>query len=198
MQLIGAEILSAPEAGTEAEPDGNHSPLAVPHDAFPARGDDEWVVIAALDETQWNGLCSVMDRAEFTVDPRFATLENRKRNEGELTGIISVWSQQFDKQELAARLQAAGVAAAPVNAPRDLLTSAYLASRNFFTELEHPDAGRHPHPGLPIHLSATPGAQRKSAPPFGAHNRLVLESILALPPEDIASIEATAMGDRPW
>jgi len=198
MQLIGAEILSATEAGTDAEPDGNHSPLAVPHDAFPARGDDEWMVIAALDETQWNSLCSVMDRAELAADPRFATLENRKRNEGELTGIISVWSQQFDKQELAARLQAAGVAAAPVNAPRDLLTSAYLASRNFFTELEHPDAGRHPHPGLPIHLSATPGAQRKSAPPFGAHNRQVLESILALPPEDIASIEATAMGDRPW
>lgn len=74
----------------------------------------------------------------------------------------------------------------------------YLDYRGFFTELDHPDAGRHRHPGLPIHLSDTPGGQVRSAPQFGGHNRHVLESILQLNPQEIAAIEASqAMGTIP-
>jgi crotonobetainyl-CoA:carnitine CoA-transferase CaiB-like acyl-CoA transferase len=198
MQLIGAELLKAAETGTDPLPDGNHVPHAAPHDAFPARGDDQWVAIAALDETQWRALCAVMGNAGLAADARFATLADRLVNQGQLTAIISDWSRSRDKHETARLLQTAGVAAAPVNTPRDVAASDYLDYRGFFTELEHPDAGRHRHPGLPIHLSATPGAQATAAPPFGGHNRHVLEAILALAPEEIAAIEASdAMTDTP-
>ena len=139
-----------------------------------------------------------MEMPELADDPRFATLAARLENQGELTTIIADWTRWRDKHETARRLQAAGVAAAPVNTPREVAASDYLEYRGFFTELEHPDAGRHRHPGLPIHLSATPGAQSTAAPPFGGHNRHVLEAILALPPEEIAAIEASdAMTDTP-
>lgn len=198
MQLIGAEILKAAETGSDPLPDGNHVTHAAPHDAFPARGEDQWVAIAALDETQWRGLCGVMGMPELVGDPRFSMLANRLENQGELNAIIAGWTRSRDKHETARILQAAGVAAAPVNTPKDVAASDYLDYRGFFTELDHPDAGRHRHPGLPIHLSATPGAQSTAAPPFGGHNRHVLEAILALPPEEIAAIEASdAMTDTP-
>lgn len=192
MHLIGAEILKAGETGVDPAPNGNRVPHAAPHDAFPARGNDQWVTIAALDEAQWRSLCRVMGRPELIEDPRFANLERRLDNQDALTAIVSDWTCGRDKHEISSSLQAAGVPAAPVQTPKDLAEDPYLAHRGFFTELEHPDAGRHPHPGLPIHLSATPGAQIRAAPPFGGHNRHVLEAILGLSGGEIAAIEASA------
>lgn len=198
MQLIGAEILKAGETDADPEPNGNRVEFASPHDAFPARGEDQWIAIAALDEQQWRRLCEAMETPELAEDPRFSSLGRRRDNEGELTRIIASWTARHDKHELASRLQAQGVAAAPVQTPKDLAEDPYLAHRGFFTELEHPDAGRHRHPGLPIHLSLTPGAQLRSAPPFGGHNRHVLETILKLSPDEIAAIEASdAMATEP-
>jgi crotonobetainyl-CoA:carnitine CoA-transferase CaiB-like acyl-CoA transferase len=198
MQLIGAELLKAAESGEDPVPDGNHVPHAAPHDAFPARGDDQWVVIAAEDEAQWAALCLAMGRPELATDARFATLQQRIAHQAELTAIIADWTRRRDKHEAAEMLQNVGVAAAPVATPKDVAESAYLANRGFFTELEHPDAGRHRHPGLPVHLSRTPGGQATAAPPFGGHNLHVLESILKLSPQEIAAVQSSAaMTDVP-
>jgi crotonobetainyl-CoA:carnitine CoA-transferase CaiB-like acyl-CoA transferase len=192
MQLIGAELLLAAETGIDPAPDGNHVETAAPHDAFPARGEDQWVVIAAQEEAEWQALCRVIGRPELAGDRRFATLADRKTNEAALTAILSDWTRSWDKHEVAALLQNSGVAAAPVATAADLANSDYLAFRGFFTELEHPDAGRHRHPGLPIHLSRTPGDQRSAAPQFGGHNLHVLQDILALSPEEVGQIAASA------
>ncbi|WP_193337418.1 CaiB/BaiF CoA transferase family protein [Devosia beringensis] len=198
MQLIGAEILKAGETGDDPAPNGNRVPFASPHDAFPTKGDDQWIAIAALDETQWRALCQAMGQRELADDPRFTDLARRRDNEDELTEIIAAWTSNHDKHQLAESLQSAGIAAAPVQDPKDVAEDPYLAHRGFFTELDHPDAGRHRHPSLPIHLSTTPGAQLRSAPPFGWHNRHVLETILKLSPEEVAAIEASdAMGTEP-
>ncbi|MEZ2131482.1 MULTISPECIES: CaiB/BaiF CoA transferase family protein [unclassified Sinorhizobium] len=197
MQLIGAELLQATETGIDPVPDGNSVETMVPHDAFPALGDDQWVVVAAENETQWQILCRLIGRTELAEDPRFATLAERLRNRDALTAILSDWTRHHDKHELAALLQNGGVAAAPVATAADVANSDYLAYRGFFTELEHPDAGRHRHPGLPIHLSGTPGGQVRAAPQFGGHNMHVLQEILALSPEEIARITASAMTTVP-
>lgn len=198
MQLIGAQILKAAETGDDPAPNGNRVAFASPHDAFPTKGEDQWVAIAALDEEQWRRLCALMGRPQLADDPRFDVLPKRRDNEDELTRIIAAWTAGQDKHDLAERLQAEGIAAAAVQNPEDIANDPYLAFRGFFTELDHPDAGRHRHPSLPIHLSATPGSQRQAAPPFGFHNRYVLENILKLPPEEIAVIEASqAMTTEP-
>ncbi|AYG60961.1 CaiB/BaiF CoA transferase family protein [Rhizobium jaguaris] len=192
MQLIGAELLLATETGLDPVPDGNHVAHMAPHDAFPAIGEDQWVVIAAEDETQWRALCAVMERPDLAEDSRFATLAARRANEDLLTGIIADWTRGRSKHEVARRLQEAGVAAAPVATAADLAGSDYLAHRGFFTELNHPDAGRHPYPGLPIHLSRTPGTQRSAAPQFGGDNMRVLRDILTLSDEEIDQLQASA------
>lgn len=198
MQLIGAEILAAAETGIDPLPNGNRVTYAAPHDAFPAAGTDQWVAIAALSEGQWKELCIIMEQPQLADDPRFSTLQQRLEHQTALGEVISAWTRTRDKHVVAEMLQARGVAAAPVQTPKDLATDPYLEYRGFFTELDHPDAGRHRHPGLPIHLSETPGGQVRSAPQFGGHNRHVLETILGLTPQEIATIEASdAMGTVP-
>ena len=159
-----------------------------------------WAGLDAADKigSVVGALCGVIGQPGLTADPRFATLAVRQQNIEALTAIIADWTRSQDKHAVAARLQAAGVPAAPVQTPQDLARSEYLAHRGFFTVLEHADAGRHPHPGLPIHLDATPGSQRRAAPRFGADNHRVLRDILGLTPEEVAAAEASgAMATEP-
>jgi crotonobetainyl-CoA:carnitine CoA-transferase CaiB-like acyl-CoA transferase len=191
MQFIGAELLAAAETGTDQPRDGNHRPDAAPHDAFPARGDDQWVVIAVFSDDEWQRLAEVIGRPDLARDSRFATLSARLANQHELTRIVAAWTATRDKHAIADQLQTAGVAAAPVQTPRDVAASRHLAARNFFTPIERADIGRYPYPGIPIHLDKTPGRQVTAAPAFGADNVYVLGTILGRTAEEIAAMEAS-------
>ncbi|WP_192847068.1 CoA transferase [Aureimonas sp. AU4] len=198
MQVVGPQILAAIENGTDPVPDGNRVPTAGPHEAYPTAGEDQWVVMAARDDREWQALARVVGGPALAADPRFATLADRLERSDEIDAILRRWTRTRDKHAIADALQAAGVPAAPVQTPRDLSESAYLAHRGFFTRLEHPDAGAHAHPGLPIRLSRTPGAHRRAAPAFGAHNRHVLEAILQLSGAEVEALRRSpAMADAP-
>jgi crotonobetainyl-CoA:carnitine CoA-transferase CaiB-like acyl-CoA transferase len=198
MHFIGGEILSAAETGMDPIRNGNRVAHAAPHDAFACAGFESWVAIAVRDEAEWTALCKIMARADLVADPRFATLAARKRHEDELNAVIEAWTATQDRHALATRLQEAGVPAAPVQTPSDVATDAYLLQRGFFRRLEHPDAGEHPHPGLPFHLSATPGGQRRPAPAFGEHTEEVLARIAGLAPQEIVLAKAAhATATRP-
>ncbi|WP_274425165.1 CaiB/BaiF CoA transferase family protein [Chelativorans sp. YIM 93263] len=198
MQFIGPEILHAAVEGKDTKPDGNRVAHAAPHNAFPAQGEDEWVVIAAQTDAQWQALCAEMGQAELAGDPRFADVGSRKANEDALERIIADWTGAFDKHELAAKLQSAGVIAAPVNTPHDLAHSDYLRARGFYAEITHPVAGTHPHPGLPFHLERAPGDYRRSAPAFGADNAHLLGEVLGFDSERIdAMVRSRTIADAP-
>ena len=180
MQFIGADILSACETGSDPERNGNRLPDVIPHDAFQTSGADEWMTIEVRNEEEWRALCTAIDRSDLAHDPRFADLASRRQNEDALHAILSGWARIRDKHSAAALLQSAGVPAAPVLTPREVASDPHLAWRQFFTVLHHPDAGRHPYSGLPLHLSATPGRQYRAAPTFGGDNDYVLRDILGM------------------
>jgi len=188
MQFIGEELLWSFAHGTDRARDGNHVADAAPHDAYAAQGEDEWVAIAVTSDAEFAALCATIGDAALAVDPRFAAFAARHANQDALRPAIERWTAARDKHEAARLLQAAGVPAAPVCNARDVAESAHLAARGFFTVLTHPDAGTHPHPGLPIKLSATPGGQRRAAPCFGADNHAVLAEI-GLSLEEIRALE---------
>lgn len=187
MQFIGPALI----AGSDPVPDGNHVADMAPHNAYPTGGDDSWIAIAVEDDDAWGRLATVMRRPELGDDPRFATLAERKRNEAALDVLIADWTRDQDRHALAARLQKAGVGAAAVHTAPDIARSGYLWHRRFFAELDHPVAGRHPHPGLPFHSETAAGSARTAAPGYGEGNLYVLREVLGLPESEIAAILAS-------
>ena len=113
MHYAGPEMLHAIATGRDPERTGNRVSWAAPHDTFPTVGEDQWVVIAALDEQQWTALKAVV-ADPLLDDSRFGTLEGRLAAQDELGGIIAAWTRGRGKHEVAGMLQRAGVAAAPV------------------------------------------------------------------------------------
>jgi len=196
MHLIGAELLAAFETGEDPPRNGNRVEYAAPHDAYPALGEDQWVVIAAQNDQQFAALCVAMDRSALAVDPRYKSAARRIENADMLDIEISAWTRSRHKNLIAQELQRLGVAAAPVATAKDTVESEYLAARGFFTDLVHPETGKHSYPGIPIKLGRSPGKQVKAAPTFGEDNRYVLESILRMEDRDMAKL-SVAMSTKP-
>lgn len=61
--------------------------------------------------------------------------------------------------------------------PYEVAESEFLAARGFFHRLTHREAGTHRYPGIPIHLSRTPGIVRAAAPCLGEHTAEILAEL---------------------
>ncbi len=190
MHWIGEQVLQQAEAGASWRPDGNAVPYAAPHDAYPCRGRDEWIAIAASTDAHWQALCRVMGHTNLISSPRFATLALRNQHRRRLADIIGAWTRQHDKHDLAILLQAAGVPAAPVGNGADVARDPELLRSGFIRQLDHQEAGVHAYPGLAYQLDRTPGGITRAAPCFGQHNEQILGGLLGLDDARIAALRA--------
>ena len=189
MQLIGEHLIHAVETGQNPRVDGNRLIDAAPHDVFPAIGQDEWVAIDVATDAEWTALCGVIGEPALASDPRFATSAQRARHQDELAVPIARWTGALGKHEAARRLQEAGVPAAAVYKANDTLDCAYLRHRKFSLPLDHPEAGRHPHQGLPYRFEKTPVKHRHAAPCLGEHNHYILRDVLGRTDAEIEELE---------
>src|SRR5262249_36676060 len=136
---------------------------------------DRWVSIVCADDAEWGRLARAMGKPELAEDARFKTLDARKANEDELETIITEWTRPQTFDEVAKKLQAAGVAAAPCADNRYLCDDdAHVAQRGYWVELNHPEVGVRRHAGIPWRMSGTPTAVKAPAPGLGQHTDEVL------------------------
>lgn len=194
LHWIGERILAAGDGQTFA-PQGNAALDMAPHDAFPSAGVDEWVVIAVADDGAWTRLVETTGLAGLR-DPRFSTLAGRLAGRAEISAALGGWTKAKDKHEAADVLQAAGVAAAPVNTGADLFRSPFLRSRGLIYQIDHPSLGAREYAGLPYRLSRTPGSIRAPAPRFAEHADEILAGRLGLGVADIAGLTAEGVVSR--
>jgi benzylsuccinate CoA-transferase BbsF subunit len=168
---------------------GNRSPHAAPHGVFPCRGEDRWCAVAVETEAQWQALCRVAGHPEWAEDPRFSSLAARKEHEGELEALLAEWTRTHEASELAERLQAAGVPAAPVQRTSDLFADPQLAHRLAWRELPHPVLERFHYVAPPFCLSESPAQVRRS-PLLGEHTGWLCREVLGLSEEEVRELEA--------
>ena len=116
MQMVGPAFMDWTMNRRVAGPMGNRHPLgaAAPHGVFPCAGEDRWISIAVLEESEWRGLVAAMGAPDWASAAVFASHAARLENLDALHERLSEWTRRHDDRELAARLQRHGVAAAPV------------------------------------------------------------------------------------
>ena len=186
--LVGDLVLDAALNGRSAEPRGNREPTMAPHAVYRCAGDYEWVSIAVATDGEWQALCEAMGRPELAEDPRFAGVLERLEHEQELDALIGEWTSAQPPGDLAARLQAAGVAAAPVLNGKQLLEDEHLAAQGRWVEVEHAILGKKWVMTSPWSLSDTPATVRHAAKLQGSGERYVYGELLGLSDEQIKEL----------
>ena len=186
--LVGDLVLDAALNGRSAEPQGNRDPAMAPHAVYRCAGDYEWISIAVGGDEEWAALCEALGRPELAEDARFAGVLERLEHEAELDALIGEWTSAQPPGDLAARLQAAGVAAAPVLNGKQLLEDEHLRAQGRWVEVEHAILGRKWVLAPPWSLSDTPATVRHAARLQGSGEQYVYGELIGLSREEIKEL----------
>ena len=71
---------------------------------------DRWVVLTVTDDADWAALRRAMGDPSWADDERFASAAGRQAHHDEIDGHLTAWTTTSSRHEIAARLQAEGVA----------------------------------------------------------------------------------------
>jgi len=165
---------------------GNRDPYMAPHGVYPCLGDDTWVAITVRNDPEWEALCQVIGKPEWTVDPRFAAFEARKQNEDELDRLIGEWTRNHTPKAAMETLQETGIPSGVVATCQDLFEDPQLKHRRHFRFLDHGVIGRAAHNAPAYILSETPSHIHKAGPCLGEDNAYVYKEILGYSDDEIA------------
>lgn len=190
MQWIGEWLLETALLLADRLRTGNEHPTFAPHGAYPCQGEDQWIAISVHDDVEWGALMNQVGRSDLVATIR--TLSDRRRQREEIDALLSRWTSGQEKWDLARRLQDNGVRAAPVSDGRDVAIDEDLLAAGFFVDRDHPVAGRHRYPGVPIGGLGVQGPA-EPAPGFGVNTREILREWLGLDDDRLDALEQSGV-----
>jgi CoA:oxalate CoA-transferase len=166
-------------------------PRLAPFGVYPAA--DGHVVICAPGYKLLPALLRVMERTDLIDDPRFSTQAGRLSHSADVDAVVGEWTSTLPKAEIAARLNAAGVAAAEVREPKVAIRDPRVVDRRETRKLQHPvygDVDDVYGPGVPISFSEATADPDPRTPWLGEHNDLIYGELLGYPAERLARLKA--------
>jgi crotonobetainyl-CoA:carnitine CoA-transferase CaiB-like acyl-CoA transferase len=175
---------------------GNRHMQYAPHNIY-ATQDGKWLALAVRSEAEWQQLCALTENEGWLKDVRFASMSDRKRNEGALDELVSAWCATQSAAE-AEELLAPSIPAAMVRGPLDLKDGlTHLRERGYITEVNHPEAGPIDQLTAPFRLSRT-NVPVRPAPTHGQHSWEVLSVYLGMTRDEYdAFVEDGITGEGP-
>ena len=191
VNIVGIPVVRHAATGQEPERIGNRAADCAPHNIFPCLGDDEWCVIAVLDDAQWLSLTGVMGRGDLAADPELARAAGRLARVTEVEEAVASWTAAHSAGEVMRMMQAVGVPAGMVAHSRTLMEDdPQLRHRGYWQRLDHPELGESTFTSPPFRLDGerVPLAR---PPLIGEHNEDVLSNILGYNSERIAALRAS-------
>ncbi len=135
-------------------PTGNAHPNIYPYDALPTASGP--IFLAIGNDRQFALLCACLHQPELAEDERFRRAPDRSVHRAALRPLLEQALRQVDAQQLADRLMAQGVPAAPVLNVQQALEHPHTQHRGMRVEM----AGGYRGLGAPIKLARTPASYR--------------------------------------
>jgi crotonobetainyl-CoA:carnitine CoA-transferase CaiB-like acyl-CoA transferase len=136
--------------------------------------DGKWFMMVHPSQDYWEPFCQAIDKPEWIGNPRYATMESRAENCEEMIQLLdeifasrtwAEWEKSFKENDLIV-----GVS----QTISEILEDEQAIVNDFYTDIEHPIAGKARLLNSPIKFSETPATIKSVAPTVGAHTEDVL------------------------
>jgi len=145
---------------------------------------DGLVSIAPSSDEQGENLLLMMGMEHLLEDPRFQTGFHRLANADAFDDAVKSWFSDKTRKEVVEACQEWRTPAAYVNNVKDVLEDPQYEARNFWKQIDHPEAGKVPYTTAPFKMSETP-ANPERAPLLGEHNLEIYVERLGLSEQDL-------------
>jgi itaconate CoA-transferase len=161
-------------------------PAIAPYGAH--RTQDGQVILGLQNEREWATFCSkVLGQPQVQIDPRFATMAQRRANREALTALIEDCFSDKSSVDVAALLDQAGIANGRLNEPIDVWNHVQFSARDKWREI-NTEAGP-VRALLPPFSFTDEAAAMGDVPAVGQHTDEVLSEI-GFTPQRIAAMRA--------
>ena len=147
-----------------------------------------YIFCSRANPEHWDRLLKVIGREDLLGDPRFATNEDRNKNEDFINEVITEWTQNHTKEEAMQIIGAAGVPAGAIHDTLELQNDQSFQKRGIMQTMHHPD-GDWVCESWPVRFDGRPPELRPS-PKLGQHTDEVFVSWLGLSNGEIDKLRA--------
>lgn len=194
-QTIGVQLYSASKGAREMKASGLHHSLASPAGVF--KGQKWWIIILAMTDKQWIGVCDAIGKPGLAKDARYVKPRDRAQRRLEIIPMIEEWlaAMPSDQASLEA-LRRNRVPCAPILSVREAMEHPHLIARGTVRTIDDPILGEFKIPGFPLRFSGFPNEIEFDAPMLGEHNASVLEKYLGFSAVRVAELEAAGVLHR--
>ncbi len=152
-----------------------------------ATRDGEQLFVGVTSNNHWRRFCETFGRPDLLADARLATNELRVAAHEWLIPIVAELLAGFDKDEIAAKCEAAQIPFAPVAKVADLFTDPHLLAGGALLDQALPGHGTTKLPALPIEMDGRRTRIRRQPPAIGADTHEVLRTA-GLTEDEIATL----------
>ncbi len=174
--------------GVEPIRRGNVHPVVGGVGVF-AVGDSGYMVLAPVNDQQWQSTCEVMGRPDLAVDERFATSAGRCDNREAINLEVSDWlSTETDRDALIAKLEAKRVPTAPVLSLAEAAAHPHLHESGAIGWVDDEVLGRVLVPGMPIKFSEFPDSLPLAAQQLGQDNEYITRELAGRSAEEYRAL----------
>jgi len=151
---------------------GSAHPRNAPYRVFQSR--DGYFAMAAGNNALWRAVCETLGRDDLLSDPRFATPTTRAHHQEALREILEQVFATADNATWLARLRAAGVPCAPINAYSEVLADPQVEHMGWVQPIDLPNGRQTRTFASPVRLSGVGPPVRRRPPALGEHNDEIL------------------------
>lgn len=165
---------------------GNQHPTITPYETY--RCQDGYINLACGNDNLWRNFCRAIGQEAWIDDPRFHTNADRVEHRRQLGALLEPVIMQKPGQAWIDILQANGIPCGLIQSVGQVCDSPQVQAREMVVPLDHPKAGPIRVTGVPIKLSATPGAVTAPPPLLGEHTSEILNDWLQIPATEVESL----------
>jgi len=135
-------------------------------------------------------LVEAMGRPGWTRDEALTRRAGRYQHRAEIDQRLAEWTAGFDRDDLVARLQAAGVAATPVLQIEEVAAHPHFRARHLTERVGSFEGSDEIVYNTPWRLSLTPPGVDRPSPAIGEHNDYVFRDLLHMSRAEIDALTA--------
>lgn len=151
---------------------------------------DGWVFLSGTTNPIWKRLARAIGREDMANDPKFNENDMVRFDRADLIDqVIKEWVAQRTVAEVISVLESARVPCSVVNTVDKLEDDPQVAARNMIINIDYPELGVIPIPGLPMKLSLTPGNINTRAPKIGEHNEEIYCGLLGFSRKELKKLK---------
>jgi formyl-CoA transferase len=189
LNMMESLVTEFDKGGYIRERTGAILPNVAPSNVYPTK-DEQFILIAANQDTVFKRLCDAMGQPELAQDEKYATHTARGGVQKELDDLISDWTMTIDAEKLEDLMEEFGIPSGKIYTPADMLEDAHFKAREAIVNTMHPTFGELKMQNVAPKLSKTPGNIRRPGPELGEHNEEIYSNVLAMTAEQMAELEA--------